>query len=104
MKFKDFVRERDVQRIEEINNFFDQPIEIIVEVIELGKTRVIKSGETIDSVDYLFKIKDDVYGVTFGRMKIMNIKCHLFWKAIKGKLLIYQIDFNQIRFIRVYWI
>ena len=67
MKFKDFVRERDVKRIIEINNFFNQPINKIVEVIELGKTRVVKSNETNNIIKYLFKVNNELYEVVFGK-------------------------------------
>jgi len=67
MKFKDFVRERDVKRIIEINNFFNQPLDIILEVIELGKTKIVKSNETNNLIKYYFKINNDVYEVMFGK-------------------------------------
>ncbi len=65
MKFKDFVRERDVQRIIEIENFFNQPTDIIIETIELGKTKITEISSNEYSTKYFFKVDKEIYEVMF---------------------------------------
>lgn len=67
MKFKDFVRERDVKRIEEIEKFFDQPIDVIIETIELGKTKVTEISSNEYSTKYFFKVDKEIYEIVFGK-------------------------------------
>lgn len=65
MKFKDFVKEREVKRCEDINEFFNQPINIITEIIEIGKTKITKVSSTKYSTKYWFNVDKELYEITF---------------------------------------
>lgn len=65
MRFKDFVKEREFKRCEYINEFFNQPINIITEIIEIGKIKVSKISSTKYSTKYWFNIDKELYEIIF---------------------------------------
>lgn len=61
MKFKEYVNERE----KIINKFFDQPIDVIVEMIDFENVNVIDLGKQGFSTRYYFDVNKERYLVIF---------------------------------------